>query len=158
MDTSVTLIGLAITLLIGIPLVLVLRSNISNKKKIKEIKNQYSQNGHYDFEETETSNKKIIAIDKKNKGLLFMDFSYKGKETNYFVDLKDIVLCNTLVIKEKDSRTITKIEIELIHKDTMKKEMIPIYNIENHFLDFNCLYEDHKFGVKWTNIINDNLV
>lgn len=158
MDTSVTLIGLAITLSIVIPIVLILRSNITNMNKIKGIKKQYSQNGHYTFEETETSNKKIISIDLKNKGLLFIDFSYKGKETVYFTDLKDIILCNTIVTKDHNSRTISKIEIELVHKNSMKKEIIPIYNIENHFLDYNCLYEDHKFAVKWTNIINDNLV
>jgi hypothetical protein len=157
MDTSVTLIGLFITLLIGIPLVLILRSNNSNKNKIKEIKKNHSLNNHYNFELTETKNNKIFSIDQKNKGLLFIDFSYK-KETAYFVDLKNIILCSTVVTKENNSRTITKVEIELIHKDGMKKEIIPIYNIENHFLDFNCLYEDHKFGVKWVNIINDCLV
>jgi hypothetical protein len=157
MDTSVTLIGLFITLLIGIPLVLILRSNNSNKNKIKEIKKNYSQNNHYNFELTETKNKKIFSIDQKNKGLLFIDFSYK-KDTAYFVDLKNIILCNTIVTKENNSRTITKVEIELVHKDSMKKEIIPIYDIENLFLDFNCLYEDHKFGVKWVNIINDCLV
>jgi hypothetical protein len=157
MDTSVTLIGLFITLLIGIPLVLILRSNNSNKNKIKEIKKNHSLNNHYNFELTETKNNKIFSIDQKNKGLLFIDFSYK-KDTAYFVDLKNIILCSTVVTKENNSRTITKVEIELIHKDGMKKEIIPIYNIENHFLDFNCLYEDHKFGVKWVNIINDCLV
>jgi hypothetical protein len=158
MDTSVTLIGLAITLLIVIPVALILRSNITNTNKIKGIKKQNSQNGHYAFEETETSNKKIFSIDSKNKGLLFIDFSYKGKETVYFADLKNIILCSTIVTKENNSRTISKVEIELVHKDSMKKETIPIYDIENHFLDFNCLYEDHKFAVKWTNIISDSLV
>ena len=154
MDTSVTLIGLAITLLIGIPLVLVLRSNISNKNKIKNIKKQYSLNNYYNFEQSETQNKKILSIDQKNKGFLFIDFSYK-METAYFVDLKNIILCNTIVTKSDNPRTITKVEIELVHKDTMKKELIPVYNVENHFLDFNCLYEDHKLAVKWVNIIND---
>ena len=154
MDTSVTLIGLAITLLIGIPLVLVLRSNISNKNKIKNIKKQYSLNNYYNFEQSETQNKKILSIDQKNKGFLFIDFSYK-METAYFVDLKNIILCNTIVTKSDNPRTITKVEIEFVHKDTMKKELIPVYNVENHFLDFNCLYEDHKLAVKWVNIIND---
>jgi hypothetical protein len=154
MDTSVTLIGLAITLLIGIPLTMAFRSNITNKNKIKNIKKQYSLNDYYNFEQTETQNKKILSIDERNKGFLFIDFSYK-KDTAYFVDLKNIILCNTIVTKSDNSKTITKVEIELVHKDTMKKEMIPIYNIENHFLDFNCLYEDHKLAVKWVNIIND---
>ena len=156
MDTSVTIIGLIITVLIGIPLTLVFRSNITNRAKIKEIKKQYSQNNHYNFELTETQNKKILSIDQKNKGFLFIDFSYK-KETVYFVDLTNIILCNLLETTRSRLGTMEKVEIELVHKNTMKKEMIPIYNIENHFLDFNCLFEDHKMARKWVGIINDSL-
>lgn len=156
MDTSVTIIGLVITILIGIPITLAFRSNITNRAKIKEIKKQYSQNNHYDFELTETQNKKILSIDQKNKGFLFIDFSYK-KDTAYFVDLKDIILCNLIETTRSRLGTIEKVEIELVHKNTMKKEMIPIYNIENHYLDFNCLFEDHKLAKKWVAIINQNL-
>ena len=156
MDTSVTIIGLAITALIGIPITLVFRSNITNRAKIKEIKKQYSQNNHYNFEITETQNKKILSIDKKNKGFLFIDFSYK-KETVYFVNLKEILLCNLLETTLSKLGTLAKVEIELVHKNTMKKEMIPIYNIENHFLDFNCLFEDHKLAKKWVSLINESI-
>ena len=156
MDTSVTIIGLIITILIGIPITLAFRSNITNRAKIKEIKKQYSQNNHYDFELTEIQNKKILSIDQKNKGFLFIDFSYK-KDTTYFVDLKDIVLCNLIETTRSRLGTIEKVEIELVHKNTMKKEIIPIYNIENHYLDFNCLFEDHKLAKKWVGIINQNL-
>jgi hypothetical protein len=156
MDTSVTIIGLIITILIGIPLTLVFRSNLMNRTKIKAIKKQYSQNNHYNFEISESQNKKIISIDQKNKGFLFIDFSYK-KESAYFVDLKNILLCNLIAITENRSNTITKVEIEMVHKDRMNNQMIPIYNIDNHFLDFNCLYEDHKLAEKWIALINDCL-
>ena len=156
MDTSVTIIGLIITVLIGIPLTLVFRSNIMNRAKIKEIKKQYSQNNHYNFELTETKNKKILSLDQKNKGFLFIDFSYK-KETVYFVDLTNIILCNLLTTTQSKLGTIAKVEIELVHKNSMEKEMIPIYNIENHFLDFNCLFEDHKLARKWVDLINESL-
>jgi hypothetical protein len=157
MDTSVTIIGLIITFLISIPLFFSFRSNIVNKNKIKEIKKRHSLNNHYNFELTETQNKKTVAIDQKNKGFLFIDFSYK-EESTYFVDLKNILLCNTVAIAENKSATITKVEIELIYKDTMRKEIIPIYNIENHFLDFNCLHEDHKLAKKWVGLINESII
>lgn len=157
MDTSVTLIGLALTLLMGIPLAFVFRSNLMDKKKIAQIKNQFSQNGHYNFDLTETQNKKIIALDQTNKGFLFIDFSYKEKESIYFIDLKNILLCNTVQTTENKSNTVTKVEIELVHKNTMQKEMIPIFNIENHYIDFNCLYEDHKMAEKWVTLINECL-
>lgn len=156
MDTSVTIIGLIITILIAIPLALVFRSNITNKAKIKEIKKQHSQNNHYNFDASETQNKKILSLDPKNKGFLFIDFSYK-KETAYFVDLESILLCNLQVTTQSKLGTISKIEIEFVYKNTMKKEMIPIYNIENHFLDYNCLFEDHKLAKKWVDIINENI-
>ena len=156
MDTSVTIIGLAIIILMGIPLSLIFRSNLLNKKKITQIKKQHSQNGHYNFDLTEAQNKKIISIDTNNKGFLLIDFSYK-EETSYFVDLKNIVLCNLLETTQSRLGKIAKIEIELVHKNTMKKEMIPIYNVDNHFLDFNCLFEDHKLAKKWVQIINDCL-
>lgn len=156
MDTSVTIIGLIITVIIGIPLILLFRSNITNNTKIKEIKNQYSQNNHYNFELTETQNKKILSLDQKNKGFLFIDFSYK-KETVYFVDLSNIILCNLITTTQSKLGTIAKVEIELVHKNSMEKEMIPIYNIENHFLDFNCLFEDHKLARKWVELINESL-
>lgn len=156
MDTSVTIIGIIITILISIPLTLVFRSNITNRAKIKHLKKKYSQNDHYNFELTETQNKKILSIDQKNKGFLFIDFSYK-KDDVYFVDLSNILLCNLLETTQSRLGTISKVEIELVHKDTMQKEMIPIYNIENHFLDFNCLFEDHKLAKKWVGLINDSI-
>jgi hypothetical protein len=156
MDTSVTIIGLVITVLIGIPLTLLFRSNILNKKKITQIKKQFSKNGHYSFDLTETQNKKILSIDQKNKAFLFIDFSYK-KETVYFVDLSNILLCNLLETTQSKLGIIAKVEIELVHKNTMEKEMLPIYNIENHFLDHNCLFEDHKLAKKWVRIVNENL-
>nr|WP_315252738.1 hypothetical protein [uncultured Flavobacterium sp.] len=157
MDTSVTLIGLAITALIGIPLILAFRSNLLNKKKIEQIKKEFSKNGHYNFDLTEIQNRKIISIDKNNKGFLFIDFSYKEKESIYFVNLKDILLCTTLVTTENKSNTIEKVAIELVHKNTMLKEIIPINNVENHFIDFNCLFEDHNLAKKWVEIINESL-
>nr|WP_315156858.1 hypothetical protein [uncultured Flavobacterium sp.] len=157
METSSTIIGLIIMLLMGIPLIFAFRSNLIKKKKIEQIKKEFSQNGHYNFDLTETQNRKIISIDKKNKGFLFIDFSYKEKESIYFVNLKEILLCNTLVTTENKSDTIEKVAIELVHKNTMEKEIIPIYNVENNFIDFNCLFEDHNLAKKWVEIINESL-
>ena len=58
---------------------------------------------------------------------------------------------------ENKSDTIEKVAIELVHKNTMVKEIIPIYNVENHFIDFNCLFEDHNLAKKWVEIINESL-
>jgi hypothetical protein len=154
MDTSVTIIGIIITILIGIPLAFILRSNSVNKSKIKAIKKQYSQNNFYNFEVTESQNKKIISIDPQKKGFLFIDFSYK-KETVNFIDLNKILSCKIIPTTSSHSETILKLELEFQYKEAQQKELIPIYNIDNLFLDPICLYEDHQLAKKWTKIIDD---
>ncbi|WP_268847283.1 hypothetical protein [Flavobacterium aestivum] len=154
MDTSVTIIGIIITILIAIPLTFILRSNSVNKSKIKAIKKQYSQNNLYNFEVTESQNKKIISIDLKKKGLLFIDFSYKKDIVN-FIDLNKIHSCKIIPTTSANSSTILKLELEFLYTKDQKKELIPIYNIDNQFLDPICLYEDHQLAKKWVKIIDD---
>jgi hypothetical protein len=107
MDTSVNIIGLIILILIGIPLSFAFRSNVINKKKIKAIKKQYSQNERLNFELTEAQNKKVLALDKKNKGFLFMDFNSE-KDSVYFVNLNDTNSCKIVLTTENNSDTIVK--------------------------------------------------
>ena len=68
-------------------------------KSIIAIKNQYSQNGHFNFDVTETLNKKVLAMDDKNKGFLMMDFNPKS-ESNTFINLNDVQSCKLAVNKE----------------------------------------------------------
>lgn len=154
MDTSVTIIGLIITILIAIPLFFVFRSNVLNKNKIKAIKKQYSQNNHFNFELTETQNKKVLALDQKNKGFLLIDFN-AAKEFVYFVNLVDVHSCKLVPTTEINSDKILKIEFEFEHKETKKKEQILFYTIENEILDQVCLHEDHQLAKKWMQIIQD---
>lgn len=156
MDTSVTIIGIIITILIGIPLSFAFRSNILNKSKIKAIKKQYSKDNHYNFEVTESQNKKIISVDIQKKGFLFIDFSYK-KEVVNFIDLNTIHSCKIISTTNVNSDTILRLEFEFLYKENQQKKLIPIYNIDNPFLDHNCLYEDHQLAKKWLKIINDSI-
>ena len=154
MDTSVTIIGLIITILIGIPLFFVFRSNVINKNKIKEIKKQYSQNNHFNFELTESQNKKVLALDEKNKGFILIDFN-SAKESVYFVNLNDVSSCRLVPTTENNSDKIIKIEFEFEHKETKKREQILFYTIENEIIDQVCLYEDNQLAKKWIKIIQD---
>lgn len=157
MDTSVTIIGLVITVLIGIPLSFVFRSNIINKSKIKAIKKEYSQNNHFDFELTESLNKKVLAIDKQKKGFLFMDFN-AIKDATYFVNLNDIHSLKLVPTTENNSDKILKIELEFQYKVLPEKVLIPFYNIENEQIDQVCLHEDHQLAKKWVKIIEDSIL
>jgi hypothetical protein len=154
MDTSVTIIGLFITLLIGIPLFYAMKSNSINNNKIKEIKNKFSQNNRLKFELTETLNKKVLALDEKNKGFLFIDFNSK-EEVATFVDLNEVHSCKLVLTTENNSDTIVKIEFEFQYKKNKKTEFIPFYKIENDQMNQVCLYEDHQLAKKWREIIQD---
>jgi hypothetical protein len=154
MDTSVTIIGLFITILIGIPLFYAMRSNSINNNKIKEIKNKFSQNNRLKFELTETQNKKVLALDQKNKGFLFIDFNQK-EEVATFVDLNEVHSCKLVLTTENNSDTIVKIEFEFQYKKNKKTEFIPFYKIENDQMNQVCLYEDHQLAKKWREIIQD---
>lgn len=154
MDTSVTIIGLFITLLIGIPLFYVMRSNSINSNKIKEIKNKFSQNNRLKFELTETQNKKVLSLDEKNKGFLLIDFNTK-EEIVTFVDLNTVQSCKLVLTTENNSDTIVKIEFEFQHQKDKKTEFVPFYKIENDQMNQVCLYEDHQLAKKWREKIQD---
>jgi hypothetical protein len=153
MDTSVTIIGLIITILIGIPLFYAMRSNSINKAKIKEIMKEFSQNNRFQFEKTETQNKKVLAIDEKNKGFLLIDFNSKEKEVVNFIDLNTVESCKLNITTEGNSNTIEKIDFEFLHKKDRKIESIPFYKIENDQMGQVCLHEDHQLAKKWREII-----
>ena len=155
MDTSVTIIGLFITLLIGIPLIYAMRSNSINNTKIKEIKNKFSQNNRLKFELTETQNKKVLALDEKNKGFLLMDFNSKEGEIVNFIDLNTVDSCKLSITAEGNSNTIVKIDFEFQYKKDKKTASIPFYKIENDQMNQVCLYEDHQLAKKWREIIQD---
>ncbi|HLF52072.1 hypothetical protein [Flavobacterium sp.] len=154
MDTSVTIIGLIITILIGIPLYYSVRSQSVNKSKIKKILAENSQNNHFNFELTESQNKKVLALDKKNKGFLLIDFNSE-KEQVSFINLNDVNSCKLIPTTENNSDTIIKIEFEFQYKEGHKKELISFYTIEKDQIGQVCLYEDHQLAKKWTKIIQD---
>lgn len=155
MDTSVTIMGLVITILIGIPLYFVFNSNSVNKAKIKTILSQYSENNPDNFGLIETQNKKTLALDKKGKGFLLMDFS-ATTDRIAFVNLKEISSCQLTVHKEKNSDTILKIDFEFQNKVSNKTETVPFYSIENDQIGQVCLHEDHQMAKKWVVILQEN--
>lgn len=153
MDTSITIIGLVLSFLIVIPILYSIRSNSLNKSKIIAIKNQYSQNGHFNFDVTETLNKKVLAMDDKNKGFLMMDFNPKS-ESNTFINLNDVQSCKLAVNKESSSEIINQIDLEFHYKESKKTEQVPFYKIENDQMGQVCLYEDHQLAKKWKTLID----
>jgi len=144
MDTSVTLIGLVITILITIPLYKVFRSNTVNKKKIREIMSQYPK---FQFTTSVTQNKKTYALDEKGKGFLLIDFNYQPEKIS-FTDLNEVNACRLIPTTENFSGEIVKIEMEFSHRNS-NKELVPVYNIEHDQITQVCLHEDHELAKEW---------
>ena len=139
MDTSVTIIGLIIIVIIGIPLYFVFRSNVVNKKKIKQLFNQYSQDNRYNFSQHEIQNKKVIAIDEIAKGLLLLDLNEEIE----------------VIIKTKNTNEISKIDFEFQYKNSNQTKLFAFYRIEKDQIGQVCLYEDHLLALKWETIIQN---
>lgn len=144
MDTSVTIIGIGIMALIAIPLYKVLQSNAPNKSRIKEIMSVYPQ-CHFGL--TETQNKKVLALDEKNKGFLLIDFNHKPEKVA-FVNLNGTNTCRLVPTTEGHWQNIVKIEFEFQYKDSTKR-LVPVYNIEHDQITQVCLHEDHEMAKKW---------
>jgi hypothetical protein len=154
MDTSVTIIGLIIIVIIGIPLYFVFRSNVVNKKKIKQLFNQYSQDNRYNFSQHEIQNKKVIAIDEIAKGLLLLDLNEKIEKV-LFVDLKKVTSCKLVVTKTNNTNEISKIDFEFQYKNSNQTKLFAFYRIEKDQIGQVCLYEDHLLALKWETIIQN---
>jgi hypothetical protein len=154
MDTSVTIIGLVLTLVIAIPFFYSVRSSSVNKSKIKSIKDQFSQNGHFNFEITESLNKKVLALDEKNKGFLLMDFN-STPEIVSFVNLNEILASKLIVTTENKTNTTNKIELEFTYKENKKAASALFYKIENDQLGQVRLHEDHQLAKKWKDKIDN---
>ena len=154
MDTSIAIIGLVLTILIALPIFYSIRSNSMNKSKIEKIKAEFSQNNRFKFETTETLNKKVLALDEKNKGFLLMDFNLKS-EKNSFVDLNDIQTSKLVVTKDNGGETIAQIDLEFHYKENKKIKSVPFYKIENDQMGQLCLYEDHQLAKKYKQIIDN---
>lgn len=144
MDTSVTLIGIGITLLIAIPLYKAMRANSVNKSKIRQIMAQYPD---YRFDISETLNKKVYALDEKKKGLLLIDFNFKPERTA-FINLHEVSACRVLPTTENFSGETVKIELEFIYKDAQKR-LVPVYHAEHDQITQVCLHEDQELAKKW---------
>ena len=153
MDTSVTIIGLVITVLIGIPLYFVFRANAVSKAKTAKILKRYDG---YHFYISDAQNKKALHLDATKKGFLFIDFQH-DPEMSYFVDLGQMASCRVIPTTKANTDTILKIDFEFQPKTGSKVVTVPFYKIENDQIGQVCLYEDHQLAKKWQLFIQDSI-
>jgi len=153
MDSSATIIGIIIALIIIIPIYLMIRSQSVFKKKIKGIKDYYSRNNHFTFGQTETQNKKVLALDPKNKAFLLIDFNVEPEQVS-FIDLNEVSSCKLVPTTEGNSNTIIKLDFEFALKNS-GNQSITFYNIDRDQIGQVYLYQDHQLAKKWTRILQE---
>lgn len=156
MDTSVTIIGIVIAVIVAIPIYFSARTNAVNKAKIQEIKKKFNPSNLFNFDQTESINKKVLTIDQKNRKFILMNFNPNQEEAVY-VDLKTVSSCKLVLTSDSNSNTILKIDFEFLEKETAKKIIIPFYNFDDDRIKQISVYQDHQFAKKWLKTIQDSI-
>jgi len=156
METSVTIIGLVIAIIVAIPVYFSARSSAASKSKILNIKKKFNPNNPEDFDLTESQNNKTLTIDQKSKRFILMNFNPNQQESTY-VDLKNVSSCKLVLTTEGQSDTIVKIDFEFQDSETSKKNTIPFYDFDDDRIKQISVYQDHMFAKKWLKIIQDSI-
>lgn len=156
MDTSVTIIGIVIAVIVAIPIYFSARTNAVNKAKIQEIKKKFNPSNLLNFDQTEFINKKVLTIDQKNRKFILMNFNPNQQEATY-VDLKTVSSCKLALTSDSNSDTILKIDFEFLEKETAKKIIIPFYDFDDDRIKQISVYQDHQFAKKWLKTIQDSI-
>ncbi|OXB04700.1 hypothetical protein B0A81_16165 [Flavobacterium plurextorum] len=156
MDTSITIIGVVIAIIVAVPIYFSARSSAANKSKILNIKKKFNPTHPEDFDLTESQNNKTLTIDQKNRKFILMNFNPNQQES-IFVDLKSVSSCKLTLTTESNSDTIVKIDFEFQDKETSKKITIPFYDFDDDRIKQISVYQDHMFAKKWLKIIQDSI-
>jgi len=156
MDTSVTIIGIVIAIMVAIPLYFSARTSAANKSKILNIKKIFNPVNPQDFDLTESQSNKTLTIDQKNRKFILMNFN-PNKQESTFVDLKTVSSCKLIPTTEGNSDTILKIDFEFLERETVKKITIPFYDFDDDRIKQISAYQDHMFAKKWLKIIQDSI-
>jgi hypothetical protein len=156
MDTSVTIIGIVIAIIVAIPIYFSARSSAANRSKILNIKKKFNPENPENFDLTESQSNKTLTIDRKNRKFILMNFN-PNKQESTFVDLKTISSCKLIPTTDGNSDTILKIDFEFQEKETSKKITIPFYDFDDDRIKQISAYQDHQFAKQWLKIIQDSI-
>ena len=156
METTTTIMGIVILIIVAIPVYFSARSSAANKSRILNIKKRFNPNHPEDFDLTESINNKTLTIDQKNNKFILMNFNPNQQES-IFVDLNTIASCKLIPTTDAGSDTIIKIDFEFQEKETSKKILIPFYDFDDDRIKQISVYQDHQFAKKWLKIIQDSI-
>ncbi|MDQ8013104.1 MAG: hypothetical protein REI96_11690 [Flavobacterium nitrogenifigens] len=156
METTTTIMGIVILIIVAIPIYFSARSSAASKSRILNIKKRFNPTHPEDFDLTESINNKTLTIDQKNNKFILMNFNPNQQESIY-VDLNTIASCKLIPTTDSGSDTIVKIDFDFQEKETGKKIIIPFYDFDDDRIKQISVYQDHQFAKKWLKIIQDSI-
>lgn len=156
METSVTIIGIVIAIIVAIPVYFSARTSAANKSKILNIKKKFNPAYPEDFDLTESQSNKTLTIDQKHRKFILMNFNPNQQEAT-FVDLKTVSSCKLILTTDGNSDTILKIDFEFQERESSNKITVPFYDFNDDRIKQISAYQDHMFAKKWLKMIQDSI-
>ncbi|SFC79524.1 hypothetical protein [Flavobacterium phragmitis] len=156
METTTTIMGIVILIIVAIPVYFSARSSAASKSRILNIKKRFNPSNPESFDLTESINNKTLTLDQKNNKFILMNFNPNQQESIY-VDLNTVASCKLIPTTDAHSNTIVKIDFEFQDKETSKKIIIPFYDFDDDRIKQISVYQDHQFAKKWHKIIQDSI-
>lgn len=158
MDTPIMIIGLVLTLVVAIPIYFVLRAQKVNKGQITTLFAQHNQNNKYQFQLVANQGRKVLGMDSKNKGLLFIDLNLKEPFVS-FHDLKQSESCEVATSSPQGRANVLK-KIEWIFMSKNGKttdNSITFHDSDKNYIVPVYAYEELKLAQEWQQTIQQHL-
>ncbi len=158
METPVIIIGLVFILIISIPLYFVMKGNKIEQKQIDSLFAQYSQNNRYRFQLVASHNRKALAIDPQNRGLLFIDFNL-NEPYAAFRDLAQVKSCAVATANPQGkSNLLKKVELIFFSKNgTAQDDGVLFHDGDKPYIVPVYPHEELKLAEDWQEVINKHL-
>lgn len=157
MDTPIIIIGLVLTIIIVLPIYFVLKSQKVNYKQIETLFSQHSQNNNYNFQLIATQGKKVLGMDPKKKGLLFIDFNLKEPFVK-FQDLKQADSCEVAISNPVGkTHTLKKVEWIFMSKGKASDNSVIFHDSDKNYLVPAYAHEELKLAQQWQHTIQKHL-
>lgn len=158
METPIIIIGLLFILIIAVPLYFVMKGNKINQQQIDSLFAQYSQNNRYQFQLVASHQRKALAMDTQNRGLLFIDFNLHEPFV-VFQDLAKITSCAVATANPQGkSNLLKKVEWIFFSKNgTAQEQGILFHDADKQYIVPVYAQEELKLAEQWQEVINKNL-
>jgi hypothetical protein len=158
MDTPSIIIGLAILLIVAIPLYFVLRGHQLDQNQIKTLFAQNSQDNQYKFQVIANHGRKVLGMDSTRKGLLFIDFNLKEPYVT-FQDLKQSESCKVATSSPQGkSNALKKIEWIFMSKNGSPNEnSVLFHDADKNYIVPVYAHEELLLAQQWQQAIQKHL-